>query len=470
MGFRKDFVWGTATAAFQIEGAAFRDGKGPSNWDIFTHSFLAEEDNGGLDVGGGSPVSAVSGDTADVACDHYDRWREDVELMSKLGAGAYRFSISWPRLIPDGTGEINPKGAKFYGDLVDGLTERGIEPYVTLFHWDYPQALEEKGAWTNPDSPLWFEAYAAAVAKLFGNRVKHYITFNEPQVFFHCGYRVGSHAPGKRLSEGELVRGAHNVLLAHGLAVKAIREYSPEAEVGIAPCGRAYMPADLSPENVEAARKKYFGYGIEDFTKSVGFWSDAAILGEYSPTYLEKAAKYLPGNFENDLKNIISAPLDFYCQNLYNGYYGVSDAKGGFTVLPRKKNVARTAMHANSWYVTPDVLYWAPKFLTERYRLPFYISENGAAMADCVSLDGKVHDPGRIDYIHRYLLSLKRLAEEGYDIRGYFVWSLLDNFEWTSGYADRMGLVWVDYETGERLLKDSFEWYKSVIASNGENL
>lgn len=477
MGFRKDFVWGTATAAYQIEGAAFEIEKGMNTWDVFTnfigHSQASELM---LDVGVNTQASTKgqkqrirNNENGNVACDHYHRYEEDIELMTELGVKAYRFSINWARLIPDGTGTISAQGAQFYSDLVDALLEKGIEPYVTLFHWDYPQVLEDKGGWLNKESSDWFAEYAKVVVQLFGNRVKYYMTFNEFQCFVNLGYKTGDHAPGKTYSDGELVQLAHNVLLAHGKAVQVLREYQPAVQVSIAPCGRVYMPKDTMPQNIEAARKRYFYYDIKNFTASVGFWSDAIVLGVYQENYLKEAEKYLPKTWKSDLENIISQPLDFYCQNLYNGYFGVADEYGEFQIDDPNKGFPRTS-NPLGWYVTPEVLYWGSKFLCDRYKLPFYITENGAGMCDSVSLDGKVHDPGRIDYIHRYLLQLRKLADEGYDIRGYFVWTLLDNFEWALGYYERMGLIWVDFETQERIPKDSFYWYKEIVATNGDNL
>lgn len=477
MGFRKDFVWGTATASYQIEGAAFEDGKGLNTWDVFCNEGITCEVQGdGLDTEVNSTKSANgsshirNNQTGNVASDHYHHYKEDVELMAELGAKGYRFSINWSRLIPNGIGEINEKGAQFYSDLVDALLEKGIEPYVTLFHWDYPHTLEAQGGWCNPESPKWFEYYANVVATLFGERVQNYMTFNEFQCFAHLGYKSGGHAPGKQLADSELVPMAHNILLCHGLAVKAIRKVNPLAKVSMAPCGRVPLPADLSEKNIEAARKRYFSYDISNFLNSVAFWSDAAILGVYHESFLKDAEQYLPESWKDDLKNIISQPMDYYCQNQYNGYLVADDGNGGVKTVPFSDGHPHTGNAQDGWYVTPEVLYWGPKFLCDRYKLPLYITENGVSLPDCVSLDGKVHDPGRIDYINRYLLQLMKLADEGYDIRGYFVWSLMDNFGWAGGYYDRNGLIWIDYTTQERIPKDSFYWYKQVAETNGENL
>lgn len=477
MGFRKDFVWGAATAAYQIEGAAFEEGKGLNVWDVYCNADKSTTvSTSDWDVGTDTVSSAeekepniFNDENGNIACDHYHRYKEDVKLMAELGIKAYRFSINWARVIPNGTGKINESGAKFYSDLVDELLAYGIEPYVTLFHWEYPQALEEQGGWLNSESSEWFSEYAKTVVELFGDRVKYYMTFNEFQCFVNLGYKSGLHAPGRTYSDAELVRLSHHILMAHGKAVKALRKANPNCLVSVAPCGRVYMPSEPTPENVEAARKKYFQYDISNFVGSVGFWSDAIVLGSYSEEYLKDAEQYLPETWKEDLKNVIAQPLDFYCQNLYNGYYGEADEKGEFKLSRIEEGTPHTAKKAG-WYVRPEVLYWGPKFLCDRYKLPLYITENGAAMCDCVSLDGKVHDPARMDYIHRYLLSLRKLADEGYDLRGYFVWSFLDNFEWKDGYFVRFGIVWVDYQTLVRIPKDSYYWYKDVIKQNGDKL
>ena len=453
MSFCKDFIWGAATASYQIEGAAAEDGKGPSVWDRFSHE----------------PGKICFGHTGDVACDHYHRFREDVALMKEMGVKNYRFSLSWPRLLPEGTGKVNEKGVAFYNALIDELISAGIRPFVTLFHWDYPCALQARGAWENPESPLWFEAYAALCAQRFGDRVKDFITFNEPQCFIGLGCGSGEHAPGYRLPLSSTVVMSHHVMVAHGLAVKALRKHAPGCRIGYAPCGNACIPATDDPRDIEAARKAYFMVGDDPkgWAFNISWWSDPVMLGRYPGQGLRLLGRYLPKEWENDLETICQ-PLDYYCQNIYNGdFVRACDQAPGFEFVPHPAGHPKTAIQ---WFVTPDALYWGPKFLYERYKTPFIITENGMSSHDVVSLDGKVHDPQRQDYMHRYLLAYKRAAEDGVDASGYFAWSLMDNYEWANGYTDRFGLVYVDYLTQERIVKDSFHWYKAVMENNGENL
>ena len=449
--FKKDFAWGSATAAYQVEGAAYEDGRGESVWDVFSHT----------------DGKVKNGHTGDVACDHYHRYKEDVSLMKELGIKAYRFSVSWTRILPEGTGKINQKGVDFYNNLINELISAGIEPYMTLFHWDYPYALEKRGGWLNDESPKWFEEYARTVYSLFSDRVKHFITFNEPQCFIGIGYRDGVHAPGLKRCEKDIVVMAHNVMKAHGLAVRALREIAPDCLVGYAPTEGPAIPFSDSPEDIEAARKKYFDVTAKSLTWNVAWWSDPVMLGSYpEETEAFKAyGKYLPESYKEDLK-IISEPIDFYGQNIYNGSI-VKAGNDGYEWVPNPINTAKTAI---GWPVTPKALYWGPKFLYERYKKPILITENGMSCHDTVSLDGKVHDPNRIDYTHRYLRELSRAADDGVDIKGYMHWSLMDNFEWACGYTERFGLIYVDFETGQRIKKDSFYWYSQVIKTNGENL
>ena len=450
MGFREDFIWGAATASYQIEGGWNEGGRKPSVWDDFSHT----------------PGKVFEGHTGDVACDHYHRWAEDVEMMSALGLKAYRFSAAWPRIIPDGKGVVNEKGVEFYDRLIDALLEKGIRPFMTLFHWDYPSALQKLGAWENPDSAKWYLDYAEICARRFGDRVKDILTFNEPQCFIGLGYQMGAMAPGLRMLPSEVVPMSHHVLKAHGMAVKMLRELVPGVRVGYAPCGNVGIPATNSPEDIEAARQQYFandGRGMF----SVSWWSDPALLGVYPEDGLKLYGQYLPEGWEKDMETI-HQPLDFYCQNIYNGDHVRATKDGGREIVPEPMGHAKTAC---GWPVTPDALYWGPKFLYERYKTPIIITENGMANTDTVSLsDGQVHDPQRVDYLHRYLREYRRAADDGVDARGYFQWSLMDNYEWANGYAERFGMVYVDYATGKRIPKDSAYWYKTVIASNGESL
>jgi len=451
MGFREDFIWGAATASYQIEGGAFEDGKGLSVWDRFSHT----------------PGKVFGGHTGDLACDHYHRYVDDVHLMKELGLKNYRFSLSWPRLLPNGTGEVCQRGVDFYDRLINELLAAGIRPFITLFHWDYPWELQTRGAWENPDSPKWFEEYAALCARRFGDRVKDFITLNEPQCFIGLSYCDGIHAPGLRLPPCSTMPMSHHVLKAHGLAARALRALAPGCRVGYAPCGEACIPASERAEDVEAARRSYFEVAEERWYGSVSWWSDPALLGHYPEEALGHLGQYLPRGWENDLE-LICQPLDFYGQNIYQGRtVRAAQNERGFEVMKRPVGIPKTA---SQWFVTPDALYWGPRFLYERYHTPIIITENGLSCHDSVSLDGKVHDPSRQDFLNRYLLAYRRAAEDGVNLLGYFQWSLMDNFEWAEGYNERFGMVYVDYQTQKRIVKDSAWWYKRVMESNGEVL
>lgn len=445
--FPENFVWGTATSSIQIEGVAPESGKGKNIWDEFSHILGKTKD----------------GYTPDVACSHFYRYKEDVQIMKQMGIQAYRFSIDWSRVIPDGVGKVNEKGLQFYSDLIDELLENNIEPYATLYHWELPLALHHKGGWLNDEIVEWFGNYAALIAKTFGNRVKHFFTINEPQCFIGLGYLQGVHAPGYKCSVADTLRMSHNVLKAHGRAVQRIREYAPDAQVGFAPtCGIPY-PASDKAEDVEAARQVMFSVPeIDNWTWNVSWWSDPVLLGHYPEEALRRFHKELPNITKEDLK-LISEPIDIYGQNIYNGWMVKMGDDGKPVTVPRYQGFPTTA---TGWPNTPECLYWGPKFLYERYQKPIYITENGISCNDVVSLDGKVHDAGRIDFEERYLAQLNRAIQDGADIRGYFYWSLMDNFEWSEGYTQRFGLVYVDYRTGERIPKDSARWYQKVIENN----
>ncbi|WP_310604728.1 GH1 family beta-glucosidase [Anaerosporobacter sp.] len=453
MSFEKDFVWGVATSSYQIEGRGKDDGKGEDIWDVYVRE----------------PGKIKEGHTGDVACDHYNRFKEDVAIMKQLGVKAYRFSINWSRILPDGVGRVNEKGIQFYSDLIDCLLENGIEPYITLYHWELPYALHCKGGWANREIVQWFGEYAKVVAMHFSDRVTKYFTLNEPQCFIGLGYVAGEHAPGLKVTNRDSLGMAHNAMLAHGQATKMLREYAKQPiQVGYAPTAGVSCPASEKPEDIEAAKQTFFRCPDieENWTWSVSWWSDPVIRGEYPEEGLRKYHKFLPKITKEDMK-LISQPLDFYGQNMYNGFTIKMGADGKPEYVDRKVGYGKTA---NSWPVTPECIYWGTKFLYERYQLPIFITENGMSCHDIVSLDGKVHDPNRIDFLNRYLLQLGKAKDEGIDIRGYFEWSLMDNFEWNCGYTERFGLVHVDYETQQRIIKDSGYWYRDVIMNNGKNL
>lgn len=451
MGFRKEFIWGAASSAYQVEGAWDRDRKGVGVWDLYCRE----------------PGRILDGSNGDRACMHYEKYEEDVRHMAQMGLNAYRFSVSWPRIFPEGTGMVNEKGLRFYSDLADCLLEHGIEPWITLFHWNLPYVLYQRGGYLNPDFPDWFAAYAETVVKALSDRVTHFITFNEPQCFVGLGFLTGEHAPGLRMMLSDTFRMAHHVLLAHGKAVQSMRAAAAQPiQIGYAPtCGAAY-PASSSPEDVEAAKNRYFACpeDLSNWTWNVSWWSDPVMLGTYPEDGLRLYEPWLPPIGSNDLKQICQ-PVDFYGQNLYNGME--YRAGNGPEAVRRRDGFPKTAAQ---WPVTPECLYWGPRFLYERYQTPIYITENGMSCHDTVSMDGKVHDPNRIDFLRRYLRELRRASEDGVDIRGYFQWSLTDNFEWAKGYQERFGLIYVDFQTQERIWKDSAYWYQELIRSSGELL
>jgi beta-glucosidase len=447
MCFPENFVWGVASAAFQVEGAHDEDGKGPSVWDAFCDR----------------PDTVWQGHTGKVACDHYHRWREDVRLMAELGVHAYRFSISWPRVLPAGEGHVNQPGLAFYDRLVDELLAAGITPYVTLYHWDMPLALQERGGWLNAMSPAWFENYTRAVVKQLSDRVRHWITLNEPQCFIHFGHVTGLNAPGLRLSNRDALRAGHHVLLAHGRAVRAIRELSATSpSVGFAPVGVVATPATESAQDVESARMKTFAANTPTLFQSA-WWMDPVFLGHYPEDGLKHHTTALP-EFTSQEMDTISAPVDFCAFNLYEAQTVRAGDDGQPETVAFPPGYPSTVL---DWNVTPSALYWASRFFYERYQRPLLITENGMSSRDWVALDGQVHDPARIDFLSRYLAYVGRACAEGLPVQGYFQWSLLDNFEWSFGYKERFGLIHVDYSTGQRTVKDSYHWYRQMIQDHG---
>lgn len=450
MGFAKDFVWGAATSSYQIEGTGRDSGKGQNIWDVFTKE----------------PGRVYEGHTGDIACDHYHRFREDVAYMKELGLKGYRFSIDWSRVLPEGTGKVNEKGIDFYNALIDELLEQGIEPYITLYHWELPYEIYKRGGWMNPEIVEWFGQYARLVAERFSDRVKYFFTLNEPQCFVGLGFLQGCHAPSVKAPLRDTFEMAHNALKAHGRAVQMLRAYGKQnVQIGYAPTSGMCYPEKETPKDIEAARKALFALpdDLSNWTWNVSWWSDPVILGKYPEEGMKKYEKYLPVITDEDMK-LISQPIDFYGQNIYNGRCIRMGTDGRPEEVRRPAGFPKTA---TNWPVTPEALYWGPKFLYQRYRKPIYITENGMACHDTVSQDGKVHDPNRIDFLARYLKNLKRAAEE-IDIRGYFQWSLMDNFEWDKGYAERFGIIYVDFETQERIWKDSAYWYRDLIRRNGD--
>ena len=444
--FPSDFIWGAACAAYQCEGAWNEDGKGPSIWDDFCHAL-------------GEP-RVKNGDTGDTACDCYHRVEEDVALMKAHNLKAYRFSISWPRVIPDGDGKVNEAGLAYYDRLVDALLAAGIEPMPTLYHWDLPSALEARGGWRNRQIADWFARYAEIIARRFLGRVKRIMTINEAQCVVALGYGMGTLAPGLKLPDEELARIYHNVALAHSAAQRAIKAVSKDIQVGFVPCGEINFPQDDTPEACEAAYRATFALTHRwDFRFNIVL--DSLMLHRYeytAPAAVQKFAATIPAS-DWDL---MEAP-DFIGINIYNG------TEVGLDGEPTPRAPGRP-LTACKWPVTPRVMHYAPLFLYRRYGLPMFISENGLSCNDMIFLDGQVHDPKRIDFLHRYISELAKAIEEGAPVLGYLHWSFLDNFEWASGYDERFGLVYVDYPTQRRIPKDSAAWYAKVIETNGDCL
>ena len=454
--FRPDFTWGAATAAYQIEGGWNEDGKGPSVWDQMVRW----------------PGKIHQGQTGDVACDHLHRLDEDLDLMAEIGLNAYRFSFSWPRILPAGTGAVNPAGLDFYDRLVDGLLERRIEPWATLFHWDDPLALYYRGGWMNSGSPGWFAEYAQVLAERFGDRVRNWITLNEPQIFVGLGHFLGRHAPGLQLPPDDIARMIHHVLVAHGRAVQVLREHCvKEPCIGWAPAvGVSAVDAAFESDDavVQHAREGQFTFQPEgNFAAGSAIWGDPVFLGSYPEGFVRAFEAALPEGWERDLETI-RTPVDFCGMNIYAAREKHARDAGGELSWIREPafgdGFPRTMF---GWPVTPEALYWGPRFFYERYRVPIVITENGMSGHDWVALDGRVHDPARIDFTTRYLMELRRAVRDGVDVRGYFHWSLMDNFEWAEGFKHRFGLIHVDYASGRRTMKDSARWYRDVIRTNG---
>jgi beta-glucosidase len=435
--FPPDFVWGAATAAYQIEGAAHEDGRGESIWDRFC----------------ATPGKVRNGDDGAVACDFYHRYRDDIALMRALGLDAFRFSIAWPRILPDGRGRVNEPGLDFYDRLLDALLESGLEPFPTLYHWDLPQALEDEGGWTARSVVEAFAEYADAVAARLGDRVRFWQTLNEPWVSAWLGHGRGLHAPG-RATQAEALAASHHLLMAHGAAVDVLRRHSPDAQVGIALNLNQVEPASGSEQD-EAAAHEFDGHANRWFL-------DAVFRGRYPDDMLARFESDLPRIDDGDLASI-RKPLDFLGVNYYTRFVVRPGANGDGPVAIDDPEAPRTDM---GWEVYPDGLRELLLRVQADYAVPaIYITENGAAFGDVRGHDGEVHDPERRQYIADHVAAVASAVHEGVPVRGYFVWSLLDNFEWAYGYSKRFGLVYVDYPTLERVPKASYRWYRDFIAA-----
>ena len=441
--FPKGFLWGTATSAYQIEGAWKEDGKGESIWDRFAHT----------------PGKIQNNDTGDVALDHYHRYQEDVQLTKALGATAYRFSISWPRIFPEGVGAPNLKGLDFYSRLVDELLANGIEPFATLYHWDLPQALQDRvGGWESRDTAKAFADYAGYVAKKLSDRVKHFFTINEFTTFVEWGYGTGLLAPGLKLPPARLNQVRHHAVLAHGLAVQAIRASArPGTKIGPAENIVAGVPIIETPEHIAAA---------ERYTREINAGYMTVMLeGRYTDAFLSSCGADAPKFTPEDLK-VISSPLDFVGINVYvPNYVRAIDAAPGYEPMAFSKSHPRMA---SFWhYIGPESLYWAPRHLVKLWNVKnIYITENGCGTIDTPDADGIVYDSDRIMYLRNYLTQLQRATSEGVPVRGYFHWSSMDNFEWSSGYGTRFGLIRVNFATLKRTPKMSASFYREVSERN----
>lgn len=450
------FLYGAGTSSYQIEGAWNEDGKGPSIWDMHArHKPAIYRQHSG-----------------DVACDHYHRMPEDVALMRTIGLQAYRFSVSWPRVLPTGVGSVNAAGLDFYDRLVDALLAAEITPFITLYHWELPWALHLRGGWMNPDMPQMFEDYTALVARRLGDRVKNWLTLNEPQVFIGLSYASGVHAPGYKISLRECLTAGHHAMLAHHRSVRALRANAKlDLEIGSAPVGVVCRPLSESPEDIDAARKATWAiatpttHAPDDLIGSLwnsAWWLDAMILGHYPEHGLETYKEFLPAHPNADLAEVF-APTDVIGANIYHGRtVTAADNAAGFTFVDPPPGSPRTTM---GWDITPDILYWGGKWLHERYGKPIYITENGVAVPELPNDEGEFEDTIREQFLKLHVRGLQRARDEGVPYIGYFHWSFMDNFEWEQGYSQRFGMVHVDYQTQKRTLKRTARNFAQIMQS-----
>jgi beta-glucosidase len=437
--FTQGFVWGCATAAYQIEGAVKEEGRKPSIWDVFAHT----------------PGKTHDGDTGDIADDSYHVYKEDTRLLKNLGVGGYRMSVSWPRIFPDGKGKPNAAGVDHYQRVVDELLANGITPYFTLFHWDLPQALE--GGWQSRDTAHAYADYAGYVARQFSDRVKAFFTTNEFASFTDLGYRTGQFAPGLRLPAGQANQVRHHGILAHGLGVQAIRANAATAQVGVAENPTAFVPVIEDRENIEAARRATREENAPFLT--------AVLEGNYPDSYLKREGANAPKIEDGDMK-AIGSRLDFVGLNVYSPHYVRADGSPqGYAIEPRQASYP----HMDSpWIIVgPECMYWAVRNVCDLWHpRSIYITENGCSAEDVVTPAGRVEDTERVMYLRTHLTNLQRAVAEGFPVKGYFLWSLLDNFEWADGYSKRFGIHYVNFRNEKRLPKLSAEWYRAAIAKN----
>ena len=441
--FPEGFLWGSATASYQVEGAVHEDGRGPTIWDTFSHL----------------PGAVAGGDTGDVSVDYYHRYKQDIALMKDLGLRSYRFSIAWSRIFPTGTGTPNAKGLDFYDSVVDELLANGIEPFCTLYHWDLPQALQDKGGWENRDTARAFADYAGYVAARLSDRVHSFMTMNEIRSFVELGYQQGTHAPGLKLSAGRVAQLNHYAVLAHGLGVQAIRAAARlGTQVGIADNVQATTPLIETAPHIEAASRAMREQNAQYLT--------VIREGRYTDAYLQRLGPDAPKFTAEEMK-IIASPLDFIGLNIYQPtYVRANDSPLGYAVVTPPASFPH--MYSPWLYVGPEAIYWATRIVNQLWNPnQLYITENGASSSDVLESNGMIVDSDRIMYLRNYIGQLHRAISEGVPVKGYFVWSLLDNFEWADGYAKRFGIVYVDYATQKRTPKMSAIFYRDVIARGG---
>jgi beta-glucosidase len=440
--FPDGFLWGVGTASYQVEGAVHEAGRGPSIWDTFSHV----------------PGNTFNGDNGDIADDFFHRYREDIQIMRGLGLKTFRFSIAWPRVFPNGTGVPNPQGLDFYNRLVDALLEAGIQPFCTLYHWDLPQALQDKGGWENRDTAKAFADYAGYTAGKLSDKVKHFMTMNEMRTFVEKGYAQGSHAPGLKLDAKQVAQLNHYVVLGHGLAVRAIRaQATPDTKVGIADNVNATTPVIESREHIEAAHKA--------MREENAMFLTVVQEGRYTDQYLRRLGANAP-TFTAEEMEIIGSPMDFTGINIYQPtYVRADDSELGYAVVPPPSSYPHML---SPWLnIGPGAIYWGPKLVGELWKVKdMYVIENGASSADHLTSDGAVYDTDRIMFLRSYLSELQRAVSDGVPIRGYFLWSILDNFEWAEGYEKRFGIIYVDFATQKRTPKLSASFYQRVIQQN----
>jgi beta-glucosidase len=441
--FPREFVWGCATAAYQMEGAVAEDGRKPSVWDTFSHT----------------PGKVQNGDNGDIANDSYHRYQQDVQLLKSVGVKAYRFSIAWPRVIPDGTGVVNEKGIAYYERLLDALAAAGIQPYATLFHWDLPQSLEDRfGGWQSSETSKAFAVYAEVIAKRFSDRIRRFFTINEFSCFTDDGYATGEKAPGKKLPAAQRNQVRHNAVLGHGLAVQAIRASArPGTQVGIAENSAICVPVMETTEHIMAAQKAMREINAPFLT--------AVLEGKYLDSYLSSAGGDAP-RFTSREMDSIGSPLDFVGLNIYTPtYICAADSPASYVQPARPSSAPRMA---SSWlYLGPEIGYWGPRIVAEVWKAKnIYITENGCSSDDRIAADGRIYDTDRIMYLRNHLTHAHRAVAEGWPLRGYFLWSLMDNFEWSDGYSKRFGIYYVDFRTQRRTPKLSAAWYREAIARN----